>query len=55
MNKNPLFFGPVIPNPYDPGDFSGSGISEFSIYLRFKTDSSGTLIYFGNRQYLLAH
>jgi hypothetical protein len=47
FNQNPLFFGPVIPN----NDAVGSAISEFSIYLRFKTDSSGTLVYFGDREF----
>ena len=51
LNQNPLFFGPVIPNPTDPTDPTGSSISQFSIYLRFKTDSSGTLMYFGQRQF----
>ena len=47
FSRNPLFFGPIIPNNTP----TGSAISEFSIYLRFKTDSSGTLIYFGDRAF----
>jgi hypothetical protein len=47
MNKNPLFFGPVGPNLFPVG----APISQFSIYLRFKTDSSGTLVYFGDREF----
>src|ERR1700761_1584344 len=47
MNKNPLYFGHVGSYLFPVG----ASIRQFSIYLRFKTDSSGTLVYFGDQEF----
>jgi len=47
LNKNPLGNGGT-PNIY------GFSVKEFSIYLRIKTDTAGTLLYYGSRGVVLS-